>query len=75
MSGPGDPPEGPITTPELPDFEPPSVPVPVIEAGRAQEAFGAALGDLVDAYRRLDATGMAIARALDAAAKPDTSHG
>jgi hypothetical protein len=53
----------------LPTEPPPSVPVPVILAGHAQEAVSAALTKLVEAFVELEATSMAVARQLDQTAE------
>ena len=47
---------------------PPSVPIPVIEKGRAQEAVSEALDRVTAAVVHLEALSMALARALDGAA-------
>ena len=47
------------------DPPPTSLPVPVIERGRAQEAVTFALNDAVTALLRLEAVAMACARSLD----------
>jgi hypothetical protein len=47
---------------------PQSMPAPVIPAGQAQQAVSKALTKFVDAFAELEATSMAVARALDATA-------
>ncbi len=60
------PPSGPVTTPTLPE----DAPETVIPAGSAEEVLSAALDDLAAVFLRVEALGMALARQLDATAKP-----
>jgi hypothetical protein len=63
------PPPAPVTTPLLEDDEAPaSLDIPPILAGEAELRLNDELNALVAAFRRVDATASAIARALDATA-------